>query len=284
MQKAFSKMTWKNLPSTETALEADNLNRIENGLDTVDDRVVEFDTTKANQTDLLLTIKTVTFDESTGIFTFTRFNNTTFTLDTKLEKIAVNFYYDYQTQQLVITLIDGSKQYIDLSALITQYEFIDSGTIHFTTDQNGRVIANVIDGSITEDKLQPNFLADCRLEVSKAEGFSQAAEGSATNSEESAKTSEAWAVEEKNGVPVTSIDPQYHNSSLYHSQQAALQAQAAEQSKTDAAGILSQVQAAAGQTAFNVDFSTGLLMYTNDTTYDFNINTTTGNLMWEVVA
>ena len=282
MQKAFSKLVWKNLPSTETALEADNLNRIENGVDLIDDRVVEMDTTKANETDMLLAIKVITFDEATGIFTFTRFNGTSFTLDTKLEKIAVNFTYDPATQQLILTLIDGTKQYIDLSALITQYEFLDSTTISFTLDQNGKVTASVIDGSITESKLQPNFLADCRHEVDLAQGYSQAAAGSATDSENSARTAEAWAVGEKDGVPVTNIDPQYHNNSEYYAEQAALQAQDAEQAKTDAQGVLTQVMEAANQVQFMIDFVTGELMYSTDNPYEFRINTTTGNLEWRV--
>lgn len=282
MQKAFSKLVWKNLPSTETALEADNLNRIENGVDLIDDRVVEMDTTKANETDILLAIKVITFDEATGIFTFTRFNGTSFTLDTKLEKIAVNFDYDPATQQLILTLIDGTKVYIDLSALITQYEFIDSATIHFTTDQNGRVIASIINGSITEDKLQPNFLADCRHEVDLAQSYSQAAAGSASDSEESAKTSEAWATGNKDGVPVPNIEPQHNNNAEYYAGQAALQAQDAEQAKTDAQGVLTQVMEAANQVQFMIDFVTGELMYSTDNPYEFRINTTTGNLEWRV--
>ena len=89
MQKAFNPITWKNLPSTETALEAANLNRIEQGLNTVDNRVVEFDTSKANQAEFLSVFKEVTFDSTTGQFTFTRENNTTKVIDTDIEKIAI---------------------------------------------------------------------------------------------------------------------------------------------------------------------------------------------------
>lgn len=41
MDKAFQNFEWKNFPSTDTPVNATNLNKINNGLDTVDDRVLE---------------------------------------------------------------------------------------------------------------------------------------------------------------------------------------------------------------------------------------------------
>lgn len=40
MDKAFDNFEWKNYPSTDTPINASNLNKINNGLDTVDDRVI----------------------------------------------------------------------------------------------------------------------------------------------------------------------------------------------------------------------------------------------------
>jgi len=276
MQKAFSRITWYNLPSTDTALEAQNLNRIESGLDTVDSRVVAFDTSKANQADFLTAVKSVTFDKNTGTFTITYENNTTSTIDTDIEKVAVNFDYDPVTERLILYLSDGSTKYVDLSALITEYEFQDTATIHFAVT-GGKVTAAVIDGSITEDKLQPNFLADIRVESAKAENAASAALNSAHDAE-------AWGVGQINGVDVPPTDPRYNNNSKYYAGQSADSASAAEQSKEDAAGILEQVEIAANNTVFSVNFETGNLEYTNDTLYDFSINYTTGNLEWEVVT
>ena len=274
MQKAFNPITWKNLPSTETALEAANLNRIEQGLNTVDNRVVEFDTSKANQAEFLSVFKEVAFNSATGQFTFTRENNTTKVIDTDIEKIAVNFTFDAVTQELVLTLSDGSTVRIPLSALITEYDFQDTATIHFSV-VSGKVRAEVIDGSITESKLQPNFLADIRVESAKAEAAADSALASELNSE-------AWAVGKKNGADIPTSDPQYENNSEYYAGQAENSAANAYQSKVDAQGILEQVQDAAGNVVFSVDFATGLLMYTDTSTYNFSINTTTGNLEWEV--
>lgn len=209
---------WINYPSIDSPIIDDELNRNEVSVDTIDDRVLTLDTTKAEQSDLLVTYKSVTFDSSTGTFTFTKWNNTTTTIDTDIEKIAINFDYDDNPlsphyQELIIELDDGTYKYVDLSALITEYEFTDSSTIHFTVGNDGDISANVIDGSITEDKLQPNFLADCRSAKAGAELAEQGAIAKAL-------VSEGYANGKQNGVPVTSESPYYHNNAEYFKDQA----------------------------------------------------------------
>lgn len=51
-----------------------------------------------------------------------------------------------------------------------------------------------------------------------------------------------------------------------------------------AAEYLDETKAAAGAMDFYVDFTTGTLMYNNDTTYDFFIDQETGDLKWEVTT
>lgn len=209
---------WINYPSIDSPIIDDELNRNEVSVDTIDDRVITLDTTKAEQSDLLLAFKDVSLNTSTGVITFTLFNNTTKTLDTLLEKIAINFDYDDDPtsahyQNLVITLEDGTVKYIDMSALITQYEFVNSSTIAWTIGNDGSVSASVPDGSITESKLQPNFLADCRAAKTGAE----TAEADAIAK---ALVSEGYANGKQNGVPVTSESPYYHNNAEYFKDQA----------------------------------------------------------------
>ena len=86
-----------------------------------------------------------------------------------MEKIAVNFTYDPTTEQIILTLIDGTKQYIDLSALITQYEFLDTDTVAFIIGTDGKVSAIVKEGSIEEKHLEPNYLAKIKVESARAE-------------------------------------------------------------------------------------------------------------------
>ena len=164
MQKAYSRINWENYPSTETPLNESNLNRIDLALDTVDNRVVEFDLTKANQTDLLTCVDGITFNTSTGILTISFKNGTTATIDTGLAKLAVNFDYDDDPtsphyQQLILEMKDGTYKYIDLSSMITQFEFDNTSTVVFNVDaQTGHISAVVPDGSITANKLDPNVV------------------------------------------------------------------------------------------------------------------------------
>lgn len=187
MNKAYSRINWENYPSDSTPINERNLNKIDAAVDEIDNRVVAQDATKLDKTTAATMVKDVIYDESTGIFTVTYLNGATIILDTKMEKLAVNFDYDKENQQLIISLDDGTKQYVDLSTLITEYEFADTDTIAFTIDSAGKVSAIVKDGSITEDKLQPNFLADVKVEVAKAQA-------SASESSVYSKISKSYAI------------------------------------------------------------------------------------------
>lgn len=200
MNKAHENINWENYPSDNTALNAENLNKMDVAIDNIDNRVISLDSSKATKTEVSTLVADVSFGESTGIITVTKKNGSKITIDTKMEKIAVNFSYDRITQRIILTLIDGTKQYIDLSALITQYEFIDSDTIAFSIDSNGRVTAKAKKGSITEEYLEQNYLSNIKVEVEKtatnaktaseAAASATASKTAAAASEKNAKTSE----------------------------------------------------------------------------------------------
>lgn len=196
MNKAHSAINWENYPSDETPLNESNLNKMDAAIGVIDDRVITLDTTKATKAEVATLVADVTFEESTGIITITKKNGSKITIDTQMEKIAINFDYNPTTQQIILTLIDGTKQYIDLSALITQYEFLDSDTVAFYIDKDGKVSATVKEGSIEEKHLEPNYLAKIKVEVAKSESSQQAAAMSEINakaSENAAKASETAA-------------------------------------------------------------------------------------------
>ena len=277
MQKAHDASRnnyWRNLPEITTPIVAEELNRNEQSVDTIDDRVVMFDITKANQSDMLQAVKSVTFNDQTGVFRITFFNESYVDIDTDIEKIAINFDYDDDPtsphyQQIIIELEDGTYKYIDLSALITQYEFIDSAQIHFDV-VGGEITASIINGSITENKLRPNFLAEVILEREKAE--------------QASSDSEAWAVGQRGGSDVPITDPTYENNSKYYAEFADDRATDAETASQAAEDTLEEVIRVANNITFEVNWQTGNLEYTDNSAYSFSINETTGNLEWEVVV
>lgn len=241
MQKIYSRTYWENLPSEKTAINQNRLNNIESGIDAIDDRVCALDTTKVDLTKANELVKEILWNESNGTLTVVKMNGSKAVIDTKLEKLAVNFTYNPQTQQLVITLDDGTVQNVDLSSLITEYEFLDSDTIAFEV-AGGKVKAIVKNGSITEDKLQPNFLADIKVESAKA-----------TASAKSAKESEA---------------------------NAAKSATDAKDSADRAQGIEDEINKKLTMTEFDVN-EDGELIYTDNAAYNFVVDND-GNLNWEV--
>ena len=190
--KIYARNYWVN--NTPPAINEVNLNNLENGVSTLDDRVVTLDKTKLDQSTANTMVKEVTFDESTGIFTVTKLNGSTFTIDTKLEKIAVNFRFDKENQVLVIVLDDGTEQQVDLSALITQYEFLDSDTVAFTISADGNVSANIKNGSITDEMLEPNYLANITVEAGNAQASANAAAQSASDADYDAKLAQSYAI------------------------------------------------------------------------------------------
>lgn len=240
-QKIYSREYWENFPSEKTAINRNRLNNIEGGIDAIDDRVCALDTTKVDLTKANELVEEILWDESNGTLTVVKMNGSKAVIDTKLEKLAVNFKYDPQTQQLVITLDDGTVQNVDLSSLITEYEFLDSDTIAFEIT-DGKVKAIVKNGSITEDKLQPNFLADVKVESAKAVASAKSAGESETDAAKSATDS-------KN-------------------------------SADRAQEIENEINKKLTMTEFDVN-EDGELIYTDNAAYNFVVDND-GNLNWEV--
>ena len=241
MQKIYSRINWENFPSEKTAVNESNLNKMDSAIDNLDDRVVAMDASKVDLTRANELVKEILWDESNGTLTVVKMNGSRAVIDTKLEKLAVNFTYNPQTQQLVITLDDGTVQNVDLSSLITEYEFLDSDTIAFEI-AGGKVKAIVKNGSITEDKLQPNFLADIKVESAKA-----------VNSATNAKSSET---------------------------NAAKSATDAKDSADRVQGIESEINKKLTMAEFDVN-EDGELIYTDNSAYNFVVDND-GNLNWEV--
>ena len=170
-QKIYSREYWENFPSEKTAINKNRLNNIESGIDAIDDRVCALDTTKVDLTKANELVEEILWDESNGTLTVVKMNGSRAVIDTKLEKLAVNFSFDEANQRLVIILDDGTKQYVDLSAFVTPFEFKDGDIIYFSVVDGNLVSAGIKDGTISEEKLRPNFLADIKIKVGEAEQY-----------------------------------------------------------------------------------------------------------------
>lgn len=221
--KVYSRINWLNKSeSLTTPLGKTNLNKMDKAIDTIDNEVVSIsanvnaiDTTKADKTQLNNMVTDISFNDKNGVISITKYNGTVLNIDTAMEKIAVNFEYNAQTQQLILTLENGEKQYIDMSALITQYEFKGTDTIAFNIDDSGKVNASIKNGSITKAMLSSEVMSAITLSESNAVASAQAASQSATNADMDAKLSQSYSVG-KSGIR----DGEDTDNAKYYSEQA----------------------------------------------------------------
>ena len=200
--KVYNRINWLNKSeSLTTPLGKTNLNKMDKAIDTIDNEVVSIsataeslDTTKADKDQLNNMITDISVNDKNGVISITKYNGTVLNIDTAMEKIAVNFEYNAQTQQLILTLENGKKQYIDMSALITQYEFKDTDTIAFSIDSSGKVSASIKSGSIIKTMLSSEVMSAITLSENNAAASAQAAAQSATNADMDAKLSQSYSV------------------------------------------------------------------------------------------
>ena len=287
--KVYTRINWLNKSeSLTTPLGKTNLNKMDKAINLIDDEVVsmsakidEIDTTKVSADQLNNMVTDVSFNDKTGVISITKYNGTVLNIDTAMEKIAVNFEYNAQTQQLILTLENGEKQYIDMSALITQYEFKDTDTIAFSVDSDGKVSASIKSGSITKAMLSSEVMSAITLSENNAAASAQAAAQSATNAELDAKLSQSYSVG-KSGIR----DGEDTDNAKYYSKKA-------ETVSANVPSYLKQIEDAGNsqidkindafgktEATFKVNFETGHLEYTG-ARFTFQV-ADNGHLNWEV--
>mgnify|MGYP003291264567 CR=1 FL=1 len=240
MQKAYGRVNWENYPSEETPINESNLNRMDYAIDEIDNRVIGLDTEKADQTVVDNLISAISVDDETGVITVTKQNGAQVRIQTTIGKIAINFDYDPATQELLLTLNDGSTARIDLSALIQNNEFENSSTINLSVSLSGKVKAEIAEHSVGDEHLRTNYLADIRISEANAEQYQQNSQRYSFDSEAYARgtraaqpveegqagyednakyyrgRAEAWATGQFEGVDVPQSDQTYLNNSKFY--------------------------------------------------------------------
>lgn len=192
MNKLYSRINWENFPSEKTALNEQNLNRMDLGLDNLDNRVIEMDATKVNKEVANNLVKTWSIDEETGLITVEHLDGSKDIFDLNIEKIPVNFELS-DGGILTMTTDDGARYTANIGSMIPVLTFEDSDEIAVSvtgTGVNKTYSFSIKDGSVTEDKLQPNYLANIKTEVAKAQASSDAAAQSAEDASTSADRAE----------------------------------------------------------------------------------------------
>ena len=105
---------------------------------------------KFDKTEAQSLIKSIGFTDTTGVFTITKYDGSVVTIDTAMEKVALDVKLD--GQQFVLTLVDGTEQRVDLSAFLKQTEIKDSTTIALA-EESGVLVAKLLLAAVKREHL-----------------------------------------------------------------------------------------------------------------------------------
>lgn len=129
--------------------------RVGDGLEVKDGVVSVQKTTPDSQS---YSIKNVLFDQKTGVFTFTKQDDSKIIIDTHLERVVTNFIYDEDSRSLVLSLEDGTKQTIPMAAFIDDYIGVDGVEIQISVSNNNEIEAILKNGVVSELKLTDDVI------------------------------------------------------------------------------------------------------------------------------
>lgn len=177
LNKVYTRINWENYPSENTDIDEINLNKMDSAIDALDNRIISQDALKVDKSAINGNIADWTMDETTGVITITKYNGEKIIFDLNIEKIPVGFSMS-DDGIITMTTEDGTQFTADIGSMIPVLTFEDSATIAVSvtgTGKNKTYSFSIKTGSVTDDMLQPNYLADIRVESANASAYAQSA-------------------------------------------------------------------------------------------------------------
>lgn len=177
MNKVYTRINWEDYPSENTDLDAYNLNQMDSAIDALDNRIISQDALKVDKSAINGNISDWTMDKTTGVITITKYNGEKIIFDLNIEKIPVGFSMS-DDGIITMTTEDGTQFTADIGSMIPVLTFEDSATIAVSvngTGKNKTYSFSIKTGSVTDAMLQPNYLADIRVESANASAYAQSA-------------------------------------------------------------------------------------------------------------
>lgn len=131
---------------------------LERGINENDNRIVQLDAKKVEQSVANLLVKSVIVDTKTGVISVTLLNGTVTTYDLDIERVIANFDIT-DDNVLILTLADGTVKEVDLAKLVNTF----SNTATISMKMVNRVVtAEIVDGSVTMEKLDAAIQTEFR--------------------------------------------------------------------------------------------------------------------------
>ena len=195
MNKVYERINWENYPSIHTPINEKNLNKLDFAADALDNRIINLDTAKVDKSSIQTNVADWTMDSDTGIITITKVNGEKIIFDLNIEKIPIEFKLTPEGILIMIT-DDGTQFKADIGSMIPILTFNSSSEIQVTVTGTGinKVYSfSIIKNSITEDKLEANYLADIKTEVAKVQSSSKTATDAATTATNMANNAKSYS-------------------------------------------------------------------------------------------
>ena len=177
LNKVYTRINWEDYPSENTDIDEINLNKMDSAIDALDNRIISQDALKVDKSEINGNIADWNMDETTGIITITKYNGEKVIFDLNIEKIPVGFSMS-DDGIITMTTEDGTQFTADIGSMIPVLTFEDSATIAVSvtgTGKNKTYSFSIKTGSVTDAMLQPNYLADIRVESANASAYAQSA-------------------------------------------------------------------------------------------------------------
>jgi hypothetical protein len=177
LNKVYTRINWENYPSENTDIDEINLNKMDSAIDALDNRIISQDALKVDKSAINGNIADWTMDETTGVITITKYNGEKIIFDLNIEKIPVGFSMS-DDGIITMTTEDGTQFTADIGSMVPVLTFEDSATIAVSvtgTGKNKTYSFSIKTGSVTDAMLQPNYLADIRVESANASAYAQSA-------------------------------------------------------------------------------------------------------------
>lgn len=177
LNKVYTRINWEDYPSENTDIDEINLNKMDSAIDALDNRIISQNALKVDKSAINGNIADWAMDETTGVITITKYNGEKIIFDLNIEKIPVGFSMS-DDGIITMTTEDGTQFTADIGSMIPVLTFEDSATIAVSvtgTGKNKTYSFSIKTGSVTDDMLQPNYLADIRVESANASAYAQSA-------------------------------------------------------------------------------------------------------------
>lgn len=128
-------------------------------------------------------------DSKDGVFTITKKDGSTYTIDTMLEKVTTNFTYNEETGNLELTYEDGTVQEVSLARFIDTYIGTQDGDtgvqVRVTIDSaTKKISATIENGVVAKTMLTTELQAEIDNKVDKVEGKGLSTEDYTTTEKE----------------------------------------------------------------------------------------------------